>query len=614
MRLNIYNKMLSMKKTMLVLVLLICQTVYSQQDSVKPDTPQVYRNIETFARKNNFTCFLYSLVFKSVNCSTLKQIPCVQVRYPYCQAHGKIIRDIHIVVLDPFGYSVNDSDAVPQNTVSKIGNALHVQTRNLTINNILLIHKNMPFDSLLVNESERLIRSQSYVRDVLFVVVPLEKTGDSIDVDIRVLDKWSFIPGGAVSTARITAGFKEDNFAGLGHGLQFAHTWDYANGKKAFTANYYIPNIRNSYISAALRYNIDEYDNINKSLTIERPFYSPVARWAAGVDLSGQFRRDSFPDVSLGAVSQDLKSDTQDYWAGTENRIFFANTEEERFTNVVIASRYLRIRYQEKPAEVYDPFHSFADEDFYLFGIGLATRTYVKDHYIFDFGVTEDVPAGKVFGITGGYQLKNNSARMYLGSRISFGNYNNWGYLSSSYEYGTFFLGKKTQQGVFAASANYFSNLAGIGNWQIRQFIKPQITWGMNSFPNDSLTINNENGIRGFGSTVSGTKKIVLTLQTQSYAPWNLWGFRFGPYLVCSVGMLNNRTSGFANSQAYTMLGAGTLIRTDYLVLSGFQLSVAYYPVIPGAGYNIFKINAFATTDFGLRDFYLGKPEIVELR
>jgi hypothetical protein len=315
-----------------------------------------------------------------------------------------------------------------------------------------------------------------------------------------------------------------------------------------------------------------------------------------------------------GHVRQNLKFNTQDYWAGSANKISKGNTEDERSTNAIIATRYLRIRYLEKPDESQDSLLRYSNEDFYLSGMGISTRKYFQDNYIFNFGVTEDVPVGKVYGITGGYQIRNNTGRLYLGARISFGNYNKWGYLSSTFEYGTFFHGPWLEQGVFTAGANYFSNLFKIGNWRIRQFIKPQVTWGMNRFSYDTMTINNENGIRGFSSSLRGTKKIVLTLQTQSYAPWNVLGFRFGPYLVCSLGMLGNAASGFKNSPVYSQLGAGALIKNDYLVLSNFQLSIAYYPSIPGKGYNVIKINAFRTTDFGFRDFNFGKPETAAFR
>ena len=275
-----------------------------------------------------------------------------------------------------------------------------------------------------------------------------------------------------------------------------------------------------------------------------------------------------------------------------------------------MAARYLRIRYLEKPIEMFDSLHRYSDEDFYLAGLGISTRKYFKDNYIYNFGVVEDVPVGKVCGITGGYQLRNNIGRAYAGARLSFGDYSDWGYLSTSFEYGTFFHGRRLEQGAFSASANYFSDLYKIGSWRIRQFIKPQVTVGMNRFPYDSLTINNENGIRGFSGSSWGTKKIVLTFQTQSYAPWNVFGFRFGPYLNCSLGSLGTAPSGFKNSPVYSQIGLGALINNRYLVLSDFQLSIAYYPSIPGKGYNVIKLNSYRTTDFGFNDFVFGKPEI----
>jgi hypothetical protein len=599
-------------KILLLFYLVSCsiQPAVAQQTPVKPDSSKVYRNIETFSKKSKFTKFMYGLVFKPVATTKLSKKRPKPSHSPYDNVEGKIIRNIDIVTLDPFGYSVTDTSAVPHNFFLNTGNWLHIKSKFFTIKNILLIRKNEPFDSLLVKESERLVRSQGYVGDVLFDVMPVEKATDSVDIYIRVLDKWSLIPEGSFSSIRVGLGFTENNFAGLGYVFQAGCVWNHSIGKNAVTTSYFIPNIRNSFISAALHYNIDEYKNFLTSVTVERPFYSPLARWAAGLNIAQQFQRDSFPDPVSGHVMQNLNFSTQDYWAGTANGILKGNTEDERSTKAIVAARYLRIRYLDKPDELYDSLHIFSNQDFYLAGIGISTLKYIQDHYIFNFGVIEDVPVGRVYGITGGYQIRDNIGRLYLGTRLSFGDYFDWGYLSSTFEYGTFFRGTSLQQGVFAVRANYVSNLFKIGNWRIRQFIKPQVTWGMNRFSYDSLTINGENGIRGFNGSLGGTGKIVLTFQTQSYAPWNAAGFRFGPYLNCSLGMLGNAKSGFNNSPIYSQLGLGTLIKNDYLVLSNFQISVAYYPSIPGSGYSIVKFNSFITTDFGFGDFIFGKPAI----
>ncbi len=238
-----------------------------------------------------------------------------------------------------------------------------------------------------------------------------------------------------------------------------------------------------------------------------------------------------------------------------------------------------------------------------------------KDKYIFKFGITEDVPVGKVISLTGGFQKKNNVGRVYLGARFSSGNYYSWGYLSSNFEYGTFLRASKAEQGVFSVGINYFTNLIEIGQWKFRQFVKPQLIIGINRIDYDSLTINNEYGLRGFNSpTLSGNSRMLFTSQTQFYAPWNFIGFHFGPYLNFSLGMLGDASKGFRNSKLYSQIGLGVLIKNDNLVLNAFQLSISFFPVIPGIGDNVFKMNSFQTVDFGFRDFEIGKPATVLFR
>ena len=193
--------------------------------------------------------------------------------------------------------------------------------------------------------------------------------------------------------------------------------------------------------------------------------------------------------------------------------------------------------------------------------------------------------------------------------RVYFGNYNKWGYLSSNFEFGTFFRDSHTEQGVLTVGLNYFTGLFEIGKWKFRQFVKPQLTIGINMFPCDSLTFNDIYGLNGFNSpSLSGTNRLLFTLQTQSYAPWNFIGFHFGPYLTYSLGMLGEAEAGFKNSKIYSQIGLGLLIKNENLVFKTFQISISFYPLIPGTGQNVIKMNSFRTADFGFRDFEIEKP------
>jgi hypothetical protein len=589
----------------------------AQQTPAKTDSTKIYKNIETYSGKSKFKSVVYGLVFKPVaKISKKKDVKKKGykklIQKPYSSFEGKYIRNINIVTLDPFGYSATDTTVAKRNFLYKAGNVIHINTRTIAIRNLLLIHKNDLFNSLLVKESERLIRIQKYVHEVYFYVVAAGGKSDSVDVFIREMDKWSIIPTGSLSASGIRVDIKEENFLGSGHGFQGDFKRNFKNGIDSVNIDYFIPNIRNTYINAKLHYGIDGYGNFTRSLAVDRPFFSPLAKWAAGVSVASQFRQDTLKDINLAYAPITLRFKTQDFWAGKAIRIFKGNMEEELVTNLVFTARYLRIRYSEKPPELNDPLHIYSNEDFYLGGIGITARKYVQDKYIFKYGVVEDVPVGKVFGLTGGYQVRNNAGRFYLGMRFSIGNYYKWGYLSSNFEYGTFFKASHTEQGVFTAGVNYFTRLIEVGKWKFREFVKPQVTIGINRFPYDSLTLNDGYGLDGFKSpALSGTRRLLFTLQTQSYSPWHLLGFHFGPYLICSLGMLGNATERFKNSKVYSQIGLGVLIKNENLVFSTFQISISFYPLIPGIGQDVFRMNSFRTTDFGFRDFEIEKPSEV---
>lgn len=602
-------------KWILILLILAGCTIgnsFAQETPAKIDSTQIYQHIESFSVKRKFTKFMYKLFFKPALPASIKEAKKKTykklIQKPYSSFEGKTIRNINIITLDPFGFSIGDSIKSQSGFLSKAGNKIHIQSHNITIRNLLLIRHNQPFDSLLVKESERLVRSMNYISDVSFTVKSVSENSDSVDIFIRELDKWSIIPGGSLSESRVSINIRENNFLGLGHEFQNGFTWNHEKGAFAYSTNYYIPSIRNTFINSTLNFNIDEFGNSARSFAIDRPFFSPFAKWAAGVSFA-QFRRDSVYTSNVFPELQKIKFNVQDYWAGSAIQLFKGNTEHIRTTNFISAARFLRIRFVEKPDEIYDTTHFYASENFYLASIGISTRKYVQDKYIFDFGITEDVPVGKVFSITGGYQTKNNTGRLYFGGRISFGNYYPWGYFSSNFEYGTFFNQSHSEQAVFKAGLNYFTGLIEVGKWKFRQFIKPEFITGRNLFVTDSLTMKDGTGIDGFNSVgLSGSKRLLLTLQTQSYAPWNFIGFRFGPFFNITLGMLGKEINGFKKSKVYSQIGFGVLIKNLHLVMNTFQVSIAFYPSIPGNGNNIFKLNSFKTTDFGFNDFEIGKP------
>ncbi|MGL2966940.1 hypothetical protein [Flavobacterium sp. XGLA_31] len=604
-------------------LLFFCFAYFQTAAQVKKndnDSVKVYKKIETYSKKNKVNSFIYRLLFKS-NRKSAASANTKRKRYfikkAFDRNEGKIIRSINIETLDPFGYAVDNYKDVPEKSVEKFGNSLHVKTKNWTIRNLLLFKKNEPLDSLLAKESERLIRRQRYVRSVIINPVEIPNCKDSVDISIRVLDSWSLIPTGAISNSQGNFELTERNFMGLGHEFQNDITRRFDTGQNAYKAKYSISNIKNTFINATLTYENSLNNYTTKSARLERQFFSPFTRLAGGIILENRFYIDSLPDTNSVFANQRFKLETQEYWFGHSFKIFGGRNEDYRTTNLVTSVGCKNVTYIEEPNFAYDPSKFFSSEKIYLATIGLNTRKFAEDKYLFNFGIIEDVPYGQVYSITGGIQDKNNLKRSYFGGRFAYGNYFDFGYLSTNIEWGSFYNNGCTEETTFRIEANYFTNLLSVGDWKIRQFIKPTIVFGNHRAPiiKDRLSISDQNLISGFSNPlINGTKKLTVAFQTQTYVPGNWHGFHFSPFYNMTFGVLGDVNNKVFSDKLYSKFSIGVLINNDYLVFNSFQISFSFYPSIPYEGTNLFKTNSFKNDDLALPDFQIGQPVIVPFK
>ncbi|MFO7722763.1 MAG: hypothetical protein R6V49_06015 [Bacteroidales bacterium] len=585
---------------------------FAQERKPAGDSTLRYENVEGYSSKRGFTRFMYRLFYDPAPAGNkLRTAKQITEKSPDTCFQGKVIRHIYIQTLDPFGNSARDTVTSSLRLLTELGNICHLKTHPSVVANLLLFRSGHTYDSLLVNESERLVRSMQFVTDVSFFTRVVNPDVDSVDVFIRVLDIWSIVPAVSLSSGRFALDLGDDNLIGSGHAFHNKFLLDRETGDYVNQATYFIPNIGHTFIHSILQYGTDEFGNFNKLVTAERSFFSPYSPWAAGVGLLQQSH-----GKPLGSENGlRYKLNAQDFWLGSAVQLFEGNSEYSRTTRFVTAARFARTRYTEKPLPFLDTAGLYEGEDLYLVTFALSSWQFIQDQFVFKFGLTEDIPVGKIVSFTTGYQLKNNEKRAYFAAGLAYGNYHPWGYLRPAIVLGTFVGKSGTEEGVFGAGVYYFSGLIEAGGWRFRQFIKSQVTLGMNRLPFDSLSINNELGITGFNSpTLSGASRLLFSLQTQSYPPWNFIGFDFGPFFTFSLGILGDKDLGFRHQKIYTHFGLGVLVKNQRLLMNTFQFSISYYPEIPGQGFNLFKINSFHTNDFGLQGFEIGKPATLEFR
>lgn len=600
-----------------ILFISILSCASAQTQDINTPSTQRIDSLSRVKKKTKLGKYFQKTVFKRQPSRSNTKIQAVEkseLDDNFKKFQGKIIRNINIQSYDPFGYSLTDTTKAPKKKLEQLGNKLHLKTKSFTVRSLLLVKPNQPLDSIRVKESERLIRNQRYIRRVR--IKPIEIAGtDSVDLDVRVLDAWSIYPNGSLSTSSARLNLSTRNFGGLGHFVSGYYRTKFTTGEDAVRGQYFIPNIAQTFISTNLYYEKDLADNYVKTIAVNRNFYSPLTKWAGGISYNQTFYRDSVPNVLKETFDiSNFKYNYTNIWGGYSMRLYEKYKNQRIITNLITSVRFFNVNYSEQPTQLYDPYSFYSDNKTVLASTSISSFNYVKDQYIFYDNIIEDIAVGKNLGITTGIQWKNNIRRPYLGAHLSFGDYFKTGYFGGSIQWGTFFNGKELEQSVFRLEGMYFSKVFQLGNWKFRQFFNPELVIGYNriDYEKDRISLNGRYGIEGFDSYhLRGTKKLLLNFQTQSYAPKQWLGFRFNPFLNMSLGMIGDTDHFIFEKQIYARFGLGVQINNDYLIFNRFQLSVSYFPNIPGNGHNVIRTNNLKNNQFQLQQFNVGQPEIV---
>lgn len=584
------------------------------EDSIELMNLDLGKEFESNKSNNKLLRFLHKII---VNQSNEVDSSLLVSYRNFEQAEGKTIRHIYVQTHDPFGYSLLDSTQIPTKFIEKAGNTLHIDTKDFAVRNYLLVEEGERFDSLLIKESERLIRATRFIREIQIDYQLIEGSPNLVDLYIRTLDSWTLFPQFSYSKSRLGFGLRERNFLGFGHSFDNYYRQNFDNGKKQFQTRYTIPNFRKTFVSFSIGYAINEDEEYVKSISLERNFFSPFTRWAGGVYVGQRAYQDSVRWQNE-IVVHDFKYNLTDVWGGYSVPITrFPSFLNSDFTRLIISGRFFNVNYQKRPNREFDPERFYSDQIFFLGKVGIAERRYVQDKFIRNYNIIEDIPVGIAYGITSGVQFKNERNRFYLAGNVKKGNYYPFGYLGFELQYGSFFVKNSSEESVFKLNVNYFTRLITMNNWRFRAFLSSDLIIGNNRVDSkgDRLTLNENDplGIKGFNSfDVFGTKKLLTNLQIQSYSPYRLLGFRLSPILTSTFGLISDATQDLFSGKLYTRVGLGLLLSNDYFVFSNFRISFSWYNSIPGQGNNLFKLNTDQIFDYGMMDFGTGKPRLIE--
>jgi hypothetical protein len=208
------------------------------------------------------------------------------------EAQGARIGEIRVVPEDIFDLR----DAQEDNALFRLANALHFKTRPQVIRSALLFASGDRLSAAVIDETERLLRRNNYLHDVL--IRPTAWQDGVVDIEVRTRDTWSLDLGisasraGGANSSRVR--LKEYNLLGTGIALSIGrtNTVDRSGNEIEIAAD------RLAGTWAQASYTVANNDDGRRdAVSLVRPFYALDARWAAGFSASRDDRIDAIYDA-----------------------------------------------------------------------------------------------------------------------------------------------------------------------------------------------------------------------------------------------------------------------------------------------------------------------------
>lgn len=194
------------------------------------------------------------------------------------------------------------------NWLYRLANRLHIVTKDKVINKQLLFRSGDTYSTRLNDESERILRQNSYFFDA--EITPTRYENGRVDLSIATRDVWTLSPDISVSRSggenRTKFGIEETNFLGTGQSLRIARIDNVDRTSNSF--EFADRHLGRSWVSATLQI-ADNSDGKRNLISAIRPFYSLDSRWSAGGWLLDEDRRSTLYVLGEEAAEYQHKQD-----------------------------------------------------------------------------------------------------------------------------------------------------------------------------------------------------------------------------------------------------------------------------------------------------------------
>jgi outer membrane protein assembly factor BamA len=201
------------------------------------------------------------------------------------EAAGAVIGEVRIDNGNIFDLANEKENGI----LYRAANAIHIRTRAAVVRRQLLFKPGERVSVRLIEETERLMRSNRIFYDVS--IVPVGYRDGVVDIEVRTRDTWTLEPGASASRAggvnKTGWSVRDTNFLGTGVLVGANRTSD--ADRSGITYKISQPHAFDGW--TAIDYSHSSLsDGQSNAISIVRPFYAMDARWAAGFSASTDTR------------------------------------------------------------------------------------------------------------------------------------------------------------------------------------------------------------------------------------------------------------------------------------------------------------------------------------
>lgn len=256
--------------------------------------------------------------------------------------NGKTIGNIEFVTLDVFDPEVEGEDTA----LYRFLNRVHVNTRQNVIDSQLLFSRGDTFNSSEVTETERILRSRSYL--ISAFIMPSRICEDSVELTVVTKDSWTTQPQTTFSHAggETESGFGLSEGNVLGTGNSFGFGYESSQNRNRVYYEFSNPYFLNKPIDITLGY-AETSDGEDTIFRLSHPFYSLNTPYAMGV------RSETINSVEKIRQGEALLNE---YKHNSENiEVFYGaaiNISERSTSRIYLGATHERSEYSAVPTSI----------------------------------------------------------------------------------------------------------------------------------------------------------------------------------------------------------------------------------------------------------------------